>query len=193
MARASTAATAAGTGVRAALVSRTGVARAAWRVLSATACAAALGLVVFHVWLFARQLLAGQLLDPDLALRWATGGLLVAALVWLRRRGVPLLYGRRALSVWLLVALLHCWGAAASAGSQEPPVPVPEASASYVLPITAGTLLFGLGLLLVAALSRRLTPPAVRRRRVRARAGAACRRLAAGPPLPGRAPPFVFA
>jgi hypothetical protein len=70
-----------------------------------------LALVVFHAALFWNHVGEGRLLDPAVAARWGMGALLLLAMVVLRRAGVPLLWGRRALVVWVLVALLH-WTAA---------------------------------------------------------------------------------
>jgi hypothetical protein len=65
----------------------------------------ALGL--FHLWLFARQAWTGELGSPDTILKWIAAAALVAALVALRRAGVPLARGRKAVAIWTLVALLH--------------------------------------------------------------------------------------
>ena len=67
--------------------------------------------MVFHAALFWNHVGEGRLLDPAVAARWGMGALLLLAMVVLRRAGVPLLWGRRALVVWVLVALLH-WTAA---------------------------------------------------------------------------------
>ena len=62
----------------------------------------------FTLVLFWNQIGSGRLLDPAVAVRWGMGALLLVALTALRRAGVPVLWGRRALVVWVLVALLHC-------------------------------------------------------------------------------------
>jgi hypothetical protein len=100
--------------------SRSRLARGARRALSTTVALSVLALVVFHAALFWHQLGDGRLLDPAVAARWGLGGLLLVALGALRRAGVPLLWGRRALVVWVLVALLH-WTTvpAVSAGTLE--------------------------------------------------------------------------
>lgn len=67
-------------------------------------------LIAFHGWLFAGRLLDGELLEPAVALRWMASVFLVAALLGLRRAGVPLVRGRRALVFWVSVLLLH-WSA----------------------------------------------------------------------------------
>ncbi|MGE0126396.1 MAG: hypothetical protein AB7H93_07690 [Vicinamibacterales bacterium] len=72
---------------------------------SALAAGALLGL--FHVWLLGNQLWTGQLAQFDVVLRWLVAAALIAGLVVLRRRGVPMVFGRQAVAVWLLAALLH--------------------------------------------------------------------------------------
>jgi DMSO/TMAO reductase YedYZ heme-binding membrane subunit len=64
-------------------------------------------LVAFHVWLFGSQLWEGQLVDGALIARWALAAGLVAALAHLRRRGLSMVWGRHAVAIWLLAALLH--------------------------------------------------------------------------------------
>ena len=64
---------------------------------------------------------------------------LVGFLVVLRRRGVPLLWGRRALVVWMLVVLLH-WTAGAPA--QPATIDAPHATGIlFLLPATATPLI----------------------------------------------------
>jgi hypothetical protein len=77
----------------------------------------ALALVLFHAALFWNHIGEGRLLDPAVAARWSLAVLLLLAMAALRRAGVPLLWGRRALVVWVLAALLH-WTAAPAADGQ---------------------------------------------------------------------------
>ena len=118
---------------------------------------AALGgtLVLFHGWLLASQILKGELSDPGLVLRWMVAGGLVTALATLRRRGGSMFLGRKAISIWLLAALLHgpvVAGAVAHDGSPA----LPEAVTALVQ-IAAASIAVGLGLvLLVARLAGRL-------------------------------------
>ncbi|MGD9905947.1 MAG: hypothetical protein AB7U83_20950, partial [Vicinamibacterales bacterium] len=72
---------------------------------SALAAGALVGL--FHVWLLGNQLWTGQLAQFDVVLRWVVAAALVAGLVVLRRRGLSVIFGREAVAVWLLAALLH--------------------------------------------------------------------------------------
>ena len=145
----------AGIGLLAAFRSRSRVARSARTMLRFSVLAAGLVLTIFHVSLFWDRLVGGDLLDPSVALRWAGAGLIVSALVALRRFDVPLHRGRRAFSLWLLVALLH-----ASSGS------IPDAATDttiglqtgfiFVLPSTAA--LLGFSLLHSSIVRRRLAP-----------------------------------
>jgi hypothetical protein len=75
--------------------------------LSATAAVSALALIVFHAALLWNQIGDGRVLDPIVAVRWGVGAVLLGALAGLRRAGVPVLWGRRALGVWVLVAVMH--------------------------------------------------------------------------------------
>ena len=72
-------------------------------------CALVAGALVaaFHVWLLAVQVWSGHVAQPDVLLRWLVAGALVAGLTGLGRRGLPVLFGRHAVAVWLLAALLH--------------------------------------------------------------------------------------
>jgi hypothetical protein len=145
----------AGIGLRGAFRSRSRVARSARTMLRFSVLAAGLVLTIFHVSLFWDRLVGGDLLDPAVALRWAGAGLIVSALVALRRFDVPLHHGRKAFSLWLLVAMLH-----ASSGS------IPNAATDttiglqtgfiFVLPSTAA--LLGFSLLDTSIIRRRLAP-----------------------------------
>jgi hypothetical protein len=115
-------------------------ARRAFTLLAALAGAA---LVVFHVALFAVQAGAGRLVEPALAAKWGVSLLLCLALLALKRSGVPLLWGRRALAVWLLAGLLH-WNTAPAPEAGQPSLP----QIIVELQSSAGLVLLGTGLLL---------------------------------------------
>jgi hypothetical protein len=119
-------------------------------------------LVGFHGWLFAGRLAEGELLEPAVALRWLASAVLVAALEGLRRAGVPLVRGRRALVFWVLVLLLH-WSATPLA---ERRIPVDELliAAPGVITLAAGVVL----LLGTGGRARRTVRPPVSARRRRA-------------------------
>ena len=112
-------------------------------------------LVLFHGWLLASQIFKGELSDPGLVLRWMVAAGLVMALATLRRRGGSMFLGRKAITIWLLAALLHgpvVAGAVAHDGSPA----LPEAVTALV-EIAAASIAVGLGLgLLIALFAGRL-------------------------------------
>lgn len=118
--------------------------------------AVALGglLVLFHAWLLGSQLWEGQLAEPGLVLRWVIGMGLVATLAGLRRRGASMFWGRKAVAIWLLAALLHGPALTSSADQHASPA-IPE-SVTALVQIAAASVALGLGLLLVVALIGRL-------------------------------------
>jgi hypothetical protein len=65
-------------------------------------------LVLFHVWLLWTHLIVGKAFEPRTALRWLVAVGVLAGFRALSRRGLPLLFGRRAIVLWLLVILIHC-------------------------------------------------------------------------------------
>jgi hypothetical protein len=90
-------------------------ARAALRHVAGASVA---GLVLFHGWLVARRLSDPAALPPGILLRWLGAFAVVGALLWLRRLGLPLLRGRKALAVWTVALLLHGNGRAAPLGME---------------------------------------------------------------------------
>jgi len=65
-------------------------------------------LVAFHAWLLWTHFAGGRLFDLATVARWLVS---VGALVGfraLRRHGVSLFWGKRAVVLWLLVVLIHC-------------------------------------------------------------------------------------
>jgi hypothetical protein len=135
--------------------------------------AAALGglLVLFHLWLFVSQLLDGRLTELGPVLRWLMAAGLVTALAGLHRNGASLFRGRKAVSIWLVAALLHGPAIAGGAVTHESPAVADVVIA--LVQISAASVALGLGLLLLAGLLRRLFSPrlviarAVGRRRTR--------------------------
>ena len=121
--------------------------------------AAALGglLVLFHLWLFGNQLLDGRLTELGPVLRWLMAAGLVAALAGLHRSGGSLFRGRKAVSIWLLAALLHGPAMAGDALTHESPA-VAEV-VTVLVQISAASVALGLGFLLLAGLLRGLFPP----------------------------------
>ena len=119
--------------------------------------ASALGLAVFHAALFWNQIGEGRLLDPAVAARWSIAALLLLALAALRRAGVPLIWGRRALVVWVLVALLH-WTAAPAADGGAPTNGGAIGLLFVDLPAGASVTLLTASLFLLILLGGRVTP-----------------------------------
>jgi hypothetical protein len=79
----------------------------------------------FHGWLLWTHASLGKLLEPEVAARWGLAVAVAAAFCWLSRLGLPLLKGRRALVLWLLVILIH--GHAAWTGDAwQAPLAVPQ-------------------------------------------------------------------
>jgi hypothetical protein len=67
----------------------------------------AAALVIQHLFIFWQRLVSQTLLEPVVAMRWLGALLLLLVLRSMRRRGVPMLRGRVAMSFWLAVLLLH--------------------------------------------------------------------------------------
>jgi hypothetical protein len=156
--------------------------------------AAVVLLLVFHAGLLWTHIVGGRLFEPAVALRWGIGFLLLGLLVALRRVGVPVLWGRRALVVWVLVALLHVSAALpATATSLTTDDPADVALSLVVLPQAAGVA-FAAGLLLLGAMLARAwrLPAPVVRRATTARVPAVETRLARARISP-RAPPVFLA
>jgi hypothetical protein len=65
-------------------------------------------LVVFHAWLLWAHLLDGKAFEPGTAMRWLVAVGVLVGFRALSRLGLPLLSGRRAVVLWLLVILIHC-------------------------------------------------------------------------------------
>lgn len=68
---------------------------------------AGLLLVLFHGWLFVGQVWTGELADLTLVARWLISGGLVWGLYQLKRQDAPIFFGRKAVALWVLAALLH--------------------------------------------------------------------------------------
>jgi hypothetical protein len=112
-------------------------------------------LVLFHVWLFARDAWAGDLVDLGLLARWTVAGGLTWALVGLRRQGASLFRGRRAVAIWVLAALLH--GPALAGPLEVADLPIAPVVAASLAPAAALTLATLLVFLTLGALRRRAT------------------------------------
>jgi len=153
--------------------------------VSGLALVAIATLVLLHMAVLWDRVVHGRLTDPEVGLRWLGAAVLIAGLLVLRRLGIPLLWGRRALVFWLLVLLLH-------AGATAPDSPALHADSVrllFVMPASVasvGTIL----ILVTAQVVRRSLgrPGGSRARPLVDRAPAP--RGAFLVPLPARAPPF---
>lgn len=111
-------------------------------------------LAAFHVWLFAGQVWSGALTDPGLIFRWLLAAGLIGGLVILKRQGESLVWGRKAVALWVLAALLH--GPALANRIESPgAVPIPEIVVSLTQSIAGLIVLVGLGLFLAGLGARR--------------------------------------
>ena len=77
-------------------------------------------LAVFHGHLLWQRLTDGSLLQPIVVARWAVSVLLVVALLQLWSKGLPVLRGRRAGVLWLVVVLLHAFTPGGSLPAVDP-------------------------------------------------------------------------
>ncbi len=138
----------------------------------------AAAIAVFHGQLLWQRLSDGSLLQPIVVARWALSALLILALLQLWSRGLPLLRGRRAGVLWLVIFLLH---AMAPGGS----VPAVGPTAASLLPAMLALLVvIAFGLAAVPGADSSVPPPPTRRRRRRPHPAAAgwCRDLFSRPP-----------
>ena len=108
-------------------------------------------LVVFHAWLLWTHLAQGKAFEPQTAMRWFVAVLVLAGFRYLSRRGLPLVFGRRAVVLWLLVVLIH--GTAVWAGeSVAADVGIPQTVTVLAqISVIAGTLGFVLWVAVAAA------------------------------------------
>ena len=133
---------------------------------------ALLALASFHAWLFWTHATSGRLLEPGTAARWLVAALILGGFMALRRLGLPVLLGRKALVLWLLVVLLHCH-AAWSAGPGLDTVSLPQSVTVFAsqLGVAAGGVLLGLALLILLARRHAIRPRALPCREARSLAG----------------------
>jgi hypothetical protein len=103
------------------------------RLVSSLGLTAVATLVVLHASILWDRVANGRIGEPGVALRWCAAGVLVAGLIALRRRGVSLLWGRKALVLWLLVLLLH-------AGAAVPQDPTPLVAPGQLLVVLPAAL-----------------------------------------------------
>ncbi len=68
-------------------------------------------LIAFHGWLLWSHLVGGQALEPQIAVRWIVAAVILVGFRALRRHGLSLFWGKRAVVLWLLVVVIHCHAA----------------------------------------------------------------------------------
>jgi hypothetical protein len=125
------------------------------RLINRTLALAGGALAVFHGWLFVSQAAAGRLEDPWVVFRWMAAAALILALVAVHRRGNRV-WGRKAIAIWLLTALLH--GPAIAENESFKPFALPEAAVASVLQLVSSA---GVALtlwMLATLLAARRTP-----------------------------------
>jgi hypothetical protein len=133
---------------------------ASWRRAGGLAGRVALLLLAaFHAWLFWSHLVSGRLLEPAVGARWVTGVLLTAGFLGLKRYGLPTFRGRKAIVLWLLVALLHAHAAWAPGEAMAGPQRTDGTIAVFVLQAISATALLGAGLALLAVALRQKPRP----------------------------------
>ena len=140
----------------------------------------------FHVWLFVSQLGNGELVDVSLLARWGVAGLIVAALWYLRRQNMPMFWGRRAVAVWLLAAVLHAPSVSDRLLTSD--AIIPEEVAAVLAQVSAGATLLLL-IVLAAVLLAAATTAGVRRYRFAPATARRSVRRASTEPLAARPPP----
>jgi len=144
-------------------------------------------LAAFHVWLFAGQVWSGALTDPGLIFRWLVAAGLIGGLIVLKRQGESVVWGRKAVALWVLAALLH--GPALATRIESPgSVPIPEIVVTLTQTLAGLVALVGLGLVL-AGLGARRRPAFVAIGRLAACASTPVLHLSAGHRFAPRPPP----
>jgi hypothetical protein len=117
---------------------------------------AIVALAAFHVWLLAAQIGGGQFFEPVVAVRWLAGALILSGFAALRRLGVPLLRGRKAIVLWLFVVLLHLHVIASPTDfAASMSAAIPEAVTGLGAPVALAPFFAAVGLLFLARASRR--------------------------------------
>jgi hypothetical protein len=125
--------------------------------VSALGLVAVASLVLLHVSLLWARVTQGRLGEPVIAFRWIAAVVLLLALLALRRRGVPILWGRRALVFWLLVLVLH----AGTGVPQDSSARVAPEQLLFVMPAAVAPACLFFVLLVTPLAGATLTGPAV--------------------------------
>jgi len=125
------------------------------RAVSPVVYGVIVALAAFHAWLLAAQLAGGQLFEPAVAVRWLAGALILSGFAALRRLGVPLLRGRKAIVLWLFVVLLHLNVIASPTDfAASMSAAIPEAVTGLAAPAALAPFFAAVGLLFLARASR---------------------------------------
>ncbi len=82
----------------------------------------AAGLALFHGQLLWQRVASFTLLEPLVAMRWGAALPILAGFVYLQMVGISVVWGHKALILWLLVLLVHA-GMMPAAGYQPPAEP----------------------------------------------------------------------
>lgn len=87
------------------------------------------GLGLLHSQLLWQRIASSTLFEPLVALRWGAAALVIAGFVYLKRAGVSVIWGHKALILWLLVLVCH----AGAVGPVEGHQPLAEPGLLLVL------------------------------------------------------------
>lgn len=91
---------------------------------------------LYHAFLLWQRVADLTLFEPVIAARWLATLVLLLGLFRLHRRGVPLIWGRKALVFWLLVLLLHVSFYGPLAEGVEASLDIQRAGLMLALPAT---------------------------------------------------------
>ena len=107
------------------------------RVLAVITGSALVALVaLYHALLLWQRVADLTLLEPAVAARWLATLILLMVLFRLHHRGVPLIWGRKALVFWLLVLLLHVSFYGSLAEDEDASFDIQRAGLMLALPAT---------------------------------------------------------
>ena len=118
-------------------------------------------LALFHGRLLWQRLADGSLLQPVVIARWAVSAFLVVALFQLWSKGRPVLRGRRASVLWLVVVLVHAMAPGGALPAVEPVaemVPAALAMLAFLAFVPAATPSLGSSVIIRLQYRRRQRP-----------------------------------
>lgn len=120
--------------------------------------------MAFHLWLLTSQLWGGELVDLSLVTRWLIAGGLLLGLRGLRLHGASIFWGRKAIALWVLVALLHGPALVEHFGTKG--APTTSDVVAVLAPVAAAVVGAGLVLLLAIVPGTRRSDLPFRPRRI---------------------------